>query len=81
MAAAQPRMRILDRMQALAYPQFDLSKHISESERSAYRQQRADYPRAVFSERDTHFRICYTVPSEKLKKGVGMPRRISTDCT
>lgn len=26
-------------------------------------------PGAVFSERDTHFRICYTVPDDKLRKG------------
>ncbi len=26
-------------------------------------------PGNVFSERDTHFRICYTVPDAKLKEG------------
>jgi len=26
-------------------------------------------PGSVFSERDSHFRVCYTVPNEKLLKG------------
>jgi aspartate aminotransferase/aminotransferase len=26
-------------------------------------------PGGVFSEQDTHFRICYTVPDDKLREG------------
>jgi aspartate/methionine/tyrosine aminotransferase len=34
-------------------------------------------PGNVFSERDTHFRICYTVPNEKLKKGAEMLKSLA----
>jgi aspartate aminotransferase/aminotransferase len=34
-------------------------------------------PGAVFSERDTHFRICYTVPDEKLKQGAELLCRLA----
>jgi aspartate aminotransferase/aminotransferase len=34
-------------------------------------------PGAVFSERDTHFRICYTVPDEKLRQGAELLCRLA----
>jgi hypothetical protein len=34
-------------------------------------------PGSVLSERDTHFRICYTVPDEKLKQGAELLCRLA----
>jgi aspartate aminotransferase/aminotransferase len=36
-------------------------------------------PGGVFSERDTHFRICYTVPDDKLKAGAELLCRLAED--
>jgi len=36
-------------------------------------------PGNVFSERDTHFRICYTVPDEKLRQGAELLCRIAAE--
>ena len=35
-------------------------------------------PGNVFSERDTHFRICYTVPDEKLRQGAELLCKLAT---
>ncbi|WP_372809026.1 pyridoxal phosphate-dependent aminotransferase [Pontiella sp.] len=36
-------------------------------------------PGAVFSERDTHFRICYTVPDDMLRKGAELLCKLALD--
>lgn len=36
-------------------------------------------PGNVFSERDTHFRICYTVPNDKLREGAALLCRIARE--
>ncbi len=35
-------------------------------------------PGSVFSERNTHFRICYTVPDAKLKAGAELLVKLAT---
>jgi len=46
--------------------------------RSVIENGRLIVPGAVSSERDTHFRICYTVPDEKLKAGAELLCKLAT---